>query len=155
MQRKPWNSRRFIRAGDRYEFLLDGSAVSAIRLSRDVRFYLDDDFYTQIELWMPFTFEKYGQCHHLDPFETSTLAPLLALVRKSLRKVVCDSGFLSLDFDDGTKIHAPVDQSEHRWEAWEITDKCGFHVVCTLGGKIVVVQPSAEIARRRTRSDDP
>jgi Family of unknown function (DUF6188) len=149
---KHWNAKRFEQKGNRYLFAFSGETVGSIRLGGDIKIYLGDDFLTRIDLWMPFTFAQYGQSHIYNPRETTSLAPLLALVGSKIVKAVAEqNGFLVLEFDNGITLAAPSDQSEHRWEAWQIVDRHGFHVICAIGGSLAIWMPDAESSRRRNK----
>ena len=151
-QRKYWNAKRFEQKGNRYFFAFSGENVGSVRFGGDVKIYLSDDFLTRIDLWMPFTFTRHGQTQICEPSETTSLIPLLALVDSKLIKAVADrDGFLSLEFDNGITLEAPSDQSEHRWEAWQIGDRHGFQIVCAIGGRLAIWIPDAETSRRRNK----
>ena len=150
---KPWNLTRYNQKGNRYEFEFAGTTVGSIMFGGGVTIYLNDEFSTQIDLWMPFLIEQHGQSQTCNPRGKATqLAPLLDLVERSVAQAVAEkSGFLTLNFDNQTKIQAPFDSSEQRFEAWQIRDKHGFHVVCAFGGNLAIWLPNAEVSRRRSK----
>lgn len=146
---KPWNEKRFAQEGKRFKFAFAGSKVVTLSVGGGVRLGLGDDFATQIELSMPFTFSQFGQSTRHNPGEPTTLAPLLELVGATLIKAeAADQSPLFLSFDNGMTVEAPSAPEDYQWEAWSITDRHGFHVVCQIGGDLAIWLPSAENSKR-------
>jgi hypothetical protein len=144
-QRKPWNTKRFQQRGNLIEFSFAGAKVRSVRLGDKNRIYLDDDFKTCIDLWMPFTLTQYGKTQFCRPSESATMEPLLAIIGTAILSATsADAVPLTLKFDNGSIIEAPTEKSSYQWEAWQLRDQHGFHVVCTIGGKLSVSLPSLQ-----------
>lgn len=153
---KAWNLTRYQQKGTRYEFEFAGELVGSIKFGSGITIYLCDDFKTQIELWMPFSCEQYGQTLTFNPRgETTKLASLLELVAKRVVKAVVEkSGFLTLTFDNQLTLQAPSNSSEQIFEAWQISDRYGFQVICAIGGDLAIWLPNAETSRRRNKANN-
>jgi hypothetical protein len=144
-QQRPWNARRFHQKGSRLEFAFTGAKVNSVRIGDKNRIYLGDDFATQIDLWVPFKLTQYGQGQLCHPDEPATLEPLLGIIGSSILSATSsDTTPLTLKFDNGSIIEAPADQNGYQWEAWQLKDQHGFHVVCAIGGKLSIWLPSLE-----------
>ena len=152
-QDKMWNAKRFNKDGGRLDFAIAGALVDHVRFGGNVRLDFNDDFKTRVELWMPFSLTQYDQTLRLQPKDTTALAPLLSLPGCRLVKAVADrSGFLTMEFDNDMTLMAPADQDAFEYEAWQLTDLHGFHVVCAIGGQLSIWLPDAETSRRRSRA---
>jgi hypothetical protein len=155
-QARPWNAKRFHQKGKVYEFAFAGAKVASLRIGGPFQIFLGDDFATRIDLWMPFAMSQFGQSQNYDPSEPTALAPLLGLIGSTVVKASAgDAVPLTLEFNNGMTIEAPLELSSYQWEAWQITDEHGFSVVCRIGGDLEICLPDAEASRRWNRPEPP
>ena len=91
---------------------------------------------TEVRIAAPFTLRlPGGAVRTIDPVETPTLAPVLALVRRRMTSLtVARTGELTLEFGDGSELVVAPDR---RVEAWELQGGGaleGLAYRCPVGG---------------------
>lgn len=119
--------------------LLDHRVTQLVFEAQAVRFEswsLDGS--TEIRLAAPFTLRQPGGAERqLDPAETTTLAPLLALVRRRLTSLtIARDGELSADLDGGLSIIAAPSTRADAWEVQGGGALEGLSYRCLAGGMV-------------------
>lgn len=93
---------------------------------------------TEVRLAGPFTLRQPGGAERLlDPVETPTLAPVLALLRRRLASLtIARDGELVVDFDGGLAIVAPPSTRTDAWEVQGGGALEGLSYRCLTGGAV-------------------
>jgi hypothetical protein len=93
---------------------------------------------TEVRLTGPFTLRQPGGAERLlDPGETPTLAPMLALLRRRLTSLtIARDGELVADFDGGLAIVAPPSPRTDAWEVQGGGALEGLSYRCLTGGMV-------------------
>ncbi len=119
--------------------LLDHRVTQLVFETQAVRFQswsLDGS--TEVRLAAPFTLRQPGGAERLlDPAETPTLGPLLALVRRRLTSLtIARDGELIADLEGGLAIIAPPSRREDAWEVQGGGALEGLSYRCLMGGMV-------------------
>lgn len=119
--------------------LLDHRVTQLVFEAQEVRFQswsLDGS--TEVRLAAPFTLRQPGGAERLlDPAETATLGPLLALLRRRLTSLtIARDGELIADLEGGLTIIAPPSRRTDAWEVQGGGALEGLSYRCLTGGTV-------------------
>lgn len=91
---------------------------------------------TEVRIAAPFTLRlPGGAVRTIDPVETQTLAPVLALLRRRLASLtMVRTGELTMEFGDGTELVVPPDRRVDAWELQGGGALEGLAYRCPVGG---------------------
>ena len=100
------------------EFVLDHPTLSSIRIDRQSTLNFGR---TEVIIATPFVLERDGAVHHLSPFRSATLGPLVALYPSSVRWLWTSAeGALTLVFDHGAVLTVPPDPVDPAWSVGNV-----------------------------------
>ncbi len=116
--------------GRYYELRLTGHSVATVSVGPFASITANDPGKTTLVFWLPFLLHRFGQAVSIDPRNSESVAPLLALVGAEITDATTDrGGFLSVRFQDGSTVESePSD-----YEGWELKNTSGIHVVGAVG----------------------
>ena len=130
--------------GDYWVVPLQGKTVTRCLVDHTFGLELwERDRTTTIRIEGDFVFQGYGGEHQLSPASPTALGPVLSILGKTITAArACKDGCLEVHFADGSTLSAKPDAE---YEAWEIADTGGLHVVCTPGGSLSIWQPTGAV----------